>query len=267
MTALPETVSADVRRERIISLLAEHEFVRVTDLAEQFGVSSVTIRADLDALGEQRAIRRVRGGAMLARPPQSVEPSFEVSLGSAALEKTLIAKAAAQLVSNGESIIIDAGTTATFVARELAARATLTDVVVFTNGLRTALELEPAIPRFSVLVTGGTLRPAKHSLVDPLGAPMLERIHADTIFLGAHGIHPKAGVTSLNLQEAEMKSRMIQAAARRILVADSSKLGNVELAPVCLLNDIHLLITGNHADPAVVTALRDQGMEIELIGV
>jgi DeoR family transcriptional regulator of aga operon len=266
VTTSPETPPVDVRRERILSLLAEHEFVRVTDLAEQFGVSSVTIRADLDALGEQRAIRRVRGGAILARPEHAAEPSFELSLGRAALEKSLIAKAAAQLVDDGESIIIDAGTTATSVARELAARTTLSDVVVFTNGLRTALELEPAIPRLSVLVTGGTLRPAGHSLVDPLGAPMLERIHADTIFLSAHGVHPTAGVTDINLHEAEMKSRMIRAATRRILVADSSKLGNVELAPVCLLQDIHLLITGKDADPAIVTALRDRGMNIQLVG-
>ena len=266
MTAAPETAPADVRRERILSLVLEHEFVRVTDLAELFGVSSVTIRADLDALVEQRSIRRVRGGAMPARPLQPPEPTFEVSLGSSAVEKSLIARSAAKLVGEGESIVIDAGTTATFVARELVARTELSDVVVFTNGLRTAMELEPAIPRISVLVTGGTLRPAKHSLVDPLGAPMLERIHADTFFLGCHGVHPEAGVTSLNLLEAEMKRRMVRAAGRRILVADSSKIGRVELAPVCPITDIQMLITGKDADPAILAELRDRGVQIELVG-
>ncbi|GAA2897037.1 hypothetical protein GCM10020220_103620 [Nonomuraea rubra] len=187
---------APLRRERIVALVLEHEFVRVTDLAETFGVSSVTIRGDLEVLGRQGALRRVRGGAMhvkAAPPPE--EASSGTAVDSLALEKTQLARHAAALVADGENIIIDAGTTATFLARELVARGDLADVVIFTNSLRVAAELEPAIPRFSVLVTGGTLRPATHALVDPLGGAMLERIHADTVFLGCHGVHLESGLT------------------------------------------------------------------------
>ncbi|WP_424530007.1 DeoR/GlpR family DNA-binding transcription regulator [Sphaerisporangium viridialbum] len=258
-------IAADVRRERIVSMVMEHEFVRVTDLAEIFGVTSVTIRADLELLDKQGVIRRVRGGAIPVKPSRSAEPSFEDSLGSAAVEKTRLARHAAGLVANGESVVIDAGTTTTFLARALVARPDLTDVVVFTNSLRVAVELEPAIPRISVLVTGGTLRPVTHALVDPLGAPMLERIHADTLFLGCHGVHLKSGVTGVNLLEAEMKRRMINASRRHVVLADSSKLGRTGLAPVCALSEVDLLITGREADPEFVAALCENGPPVDLV--
>ncbi|WP_214106879.1 DeoR/GlpR family DNA-binding transcription regulator [Acrocarpospora catenulata] len=257
-------IAADVRRERIVSMVLEHEFVRVTDLAEIFGVTSVTIRADLELLDKQGAIRRVRGGAIPVKPSRAVEPSFEVSLGSAAVEKTRLARHAAGLVASGESLVIDAGTTTTFLARALVTRADLADVVVFTNSLRVAVELEPAIPRITVLVTGGTLRPVTHALVDPLGALMLERIHADTLFLSCHGVHLDSGVTGVNLLEAEMKRKMLGASRRHIVLADSSKLGRTGLAPVCTLSEVDLLITGKEADPKLVTALREDGTPVDL---
>ncbi|OPG09272.1 DeoR/GlpR family DNA-binding transcription regulator [Microbispora sp. GKU 823] len=264
--ASPATdAGATLRRDRIVALVLEHEFVRVTDLAEIFGVSSVTIRADLELLDRQGALRRVRGGAMhvKAAPPPD-EPSYEAALGSSAIEKAQLARHAAALVTDGESVIIDAGTTTTFLARALVARSDLSDVVIFTNSLRVAAELEPAIPRFSVLVTGGTLRPATHALVDPLGAPMLERIHADTVFLGCHGVHLESGVTGANLLEAELKRRMINASQRRIVLADSTKLDRVGLAPICELSEVNLLISDADAPPGFVSAVRERGVGVEL---
>ncbi|WP_113701564.1 DeoR/GlpR family DNA-binding transcription regulator [Nonomuraea lactucae] len=260
-----ESMPTEVRRERMLGLLMEQEFARVAELAEAFGVSTVTVRADLDALEEQGKVRRVRGGAVAAGSLPRTEPSFELSLGTAAVEKALIAKAAARLVSSGESVLMGAGTTTAYVARELVARADLTEVTVFTNGLRTALELEPALPRFAVVVTGGSLRRQQHSLVDPLGAKILEGIRANTVFLGCGGVHPEAGITNVNLPDAEMKQRMLRAAARRVVVADSSKLGVVQMAPVCPLSEVDLLITGEPADQAMVAVLRDRGLKVEVV--
>ncbi|WP_218670838.1 DeoR/GlpR family DNA-binding transcription regulator [Microbispora sp. GKU 823] len=121
---MTDSMPTEVRRERMLGMLMEQEFARVAELAEAFGVSSVTVRADLDALEEQGRIRRVRGGAVAAGPPRRTEPSFELSLGTAAVEKALIAKAAARLVGSGESVMMGAGTTTAYVARELVARAT-----------------------------------------------------------------------------------------------------------------------------------------------
>ncbi|MER7500291.1 DeoR/GlpR family DNA-binding transcription regulator [Nonomuraea pusilla] len=262
---MSESMPTEVRRERMLGLLMEQEFARVAELAEAFGVSTVTVRADLDALVEQGKVRRVRGGAVAAGPQPRTEPSFELSLGTAAVEKALIARAAARLVSSGESVLLGAGTTTAAVARELVARAELTEVTVFTNGLRTALELEPALPRFAVVVTGGSLRRQQHSLVDPLATRFLEGIRAGTVFLGCGGVHPEAGITNVNLPDAEIKQRMLRAATRRVVVADSSKLGVVEMAPICALSEVDLLITGESADPGVVAALRERGLRVEVV--
>lgn len=264
MTASSEPIPAEVRRERMLELVQEEDFVRIAALAQAFAVSVVTVRGDLDALEAQGLIRRIRGGATRAAAPGAVsEPSFEQSLGAAALEKTAIAKAAAQLVNSGEAIIIDAGSTTTFLARALVARRELADLVVFTNSTSAAHELEPAIPRFSVVLSGGTLRPLQHSLVDPMGGRIIETIHADTAFLSCSGLHPDTGVTNINIPEAEMKIRMLKATGRHILLADPSKIGRTDLAPVCPLSEIDLLVTTG-PDTPLLARLRERGLRIEL---
>ena len=263
MTTTSEPIPAEVRRERMLELVQEQDFVRIAALAQAFAVSVVTVRADLDVLEAQGLIRRVRGGARAVPQGAAAELSYEQSLGAAALEKAAIAKAAALQVSSGDSIIIDAGTTTTFLARALVARRELTDLVVFTNSTSAAHELEPAIPRFSVVLSGGTLRPLQHSLVDPMGGRIIETIHADTAFLSCSGIHPETGVTNINISEAEMKIRMLKATGRHILLADPSKFGRTDLAPVCALREIDLLITtGPETDS--LAQLREHMLEIEL---
>jgi DeoR family transcriptional regulator, aga operon transcriptional repressor len=264
MTSPTEPMPAEVRRDRILALLRDEEYVRISQLAEDFGVSVVTIRADLDYLGERKLVRRVRGGASQLAPEPDSEPSFELSLGSSALEKAAIAQAAAGMVRSGDSIIIDSGTTTTFLAKALVARRELTDLVVFTNGMTIAHELEPAIPRFTVILTGGTLRPAQHALVDPLAGRILDHIHANIVFLGCNGLHPDSGATNISLPDAEIKQRMVRAATRCVLLADSSKLGRIELVPICGIADIDVLVTGRQSDAGHVMALREQGLFVEL---
>jgi len=139
-------------------------------------------------------------------------------------------------------------------------------VVVFTNGLKTALELEPASPRVTVVVLGGTLRPLQHSLVNPLATLILEQISVKTVLLGCNGVDTVGGITNINLPEAEVKKRMLAAATRKIVLADGSKLGRVEVARLCDIDEVDLLITGNSADPAVVEALRDRGCDVRVVG-
>lgn len=248
----------------MLAAVLEREFIRVTDLSEMFGISEVTVRSDLDALQGEGKIRRVHGGATVRPAVPRPERSFEMSLGAQAMEKRLIGRAAAAMVSSGETIILDVGSTTAAVARALAARAELVDVVCFTNGLKIALELEPAIPRLSVVLTGGTLRPLQHSLVDPLANTILADIHADTVFLGCNGVSP-SGVTNVNLPEAEMKRRMAAGARRRIVVATGDKIGETSLAPLCDVEDVALLITDSSAEPRPLQELREAGMEIEVV--
>jgi DeoR family transcriptional regulator, aga operon transcriptional repressor len=254
-------VPAEIRRGLILTFIRTRDFVRVTDLSARFRVTEVTVRGDLDVLAERGEIRRIRGGAM-PKPLMQMERPFEEMKNARVSEKSSIGKLAAGLVSSGETIIIDVGTTTTAVARSLLQRNELRDIIVFTNALNIALELENAIPRFTVVVSGGTLRPLQHSLVDPMGMLIFERIKAQTVFLGCNGIDPVSGVTNINLPETEIKRRMLRAAKRRILVADGSKIGKIELANMCNLDDIDLLITDNSADPAILNTLREGGLEI-----
>jgi DeoR family transcriptional regulator of aga operon len=266
MSSPTEAVPAEVRRERMVALVSERSFVRVSDLSEAFGISEVTVRADLEVLDKRRVIRRVRGGAVPAGRRLRDEPSFEQSLGSSATEKQLIGKAAADLVQPAESIILDVGTTTTFIARSLMAREELQDLVILTNALNIALELESAIPRFSVIVTGGTLRRLQHSLVDPMGRYLLQETNADTVFLGCNGVDARHGVTNINAPEAEIKKRMLASASRRIVVADGSKVGQVELARVTGVTGVDLLITGPSAPEQELEALRRHGLEVMVVG-
>ena len=249
-----------VRRDRMLALIQEREFVGVGELSDRFGISQVTVRNDLAALAERGRIHRIRGGALPRATPGHERP-FEESVTGFALEKLAIGRSAAELIREGESVVIDVGTTAVAAARALAARTELRDVVVFTNGLKTALELESAVPRISVVVLGGTLRPLQHSLIDPLATHILDRISASTVLLGCNGVHPTGGVTNINLPEAEIKRHMLKVARRRIVLADGSKIGRIELAHLCRIDEVDMVITGESASASVLDALRKNGCE------
>jgi DeoR family transcriptional regulator of aga operon len=254
---------AEVRQDRIAGIVWDEGFARVTDLADRFGVSAVTVRADLTALEGRARVRRVRGGAV---PPSGLlgERPFESSQWESPLEKSSIGVRAAAMIASGDTVILDVGTTTTAIARALVLRGELRDVTVVTNGLNIALELERAAPRISVVVTGGTLRPLQHSLVNPLGTALLERLHASLAFVGCNGVDPEAGITNVNLPEAEIKRAMLLAARRRVIVADGSKIGEVELAKVCDLEEVSVLITDPSADPEVLTGIAAAGCQVEL---
>src|SRR3954470_3879083 len=257
-------VNATLRRDRMLAAIRERDFVRVGELSERFGISEVTVRSDLDALALRGEVHRIRGGAIPRTLPDKERP-FEESETSMADEKVAIGRAAAALVRDAETLLMDVGTTAAAAARALAQREELRNVVVFTNGLKTALELEAATPRITVVILGGTLRPLQHSLVEPMASLILEQISVHTLILGCNGVDPDGGVTNVNLPEAEVKRKMLKAARRVVVVADGSKIGRTELALLCPVEQIDLLLTGESADPAVVERLRRRGVEVRIV--
>jgi DeoR family transcriptional regulator of aga operon len=248
------------RRTVILNILNQAGRCRVIDLARELAVSEVTVRQDLDIMEKQGLLNRTHGGAILIAK-RGFERSFQFEETSFRDEKARIGLAAAELVSDGETIILDVGTTVTEVARNIQSRKGLT---VVTNALNIAMLLEDS-PEITVLVTGGTLRAKQHSLVNPFGQFILERIRVDTAFIGINGIEAEHGVTNANMAEAEMKALFIKAARRRILLADSGKVGNVALAKVATLREIDLLITDEQADPEEVSRLQDKGLRVKLV--
>lgn len=253
---------AAVRRRRLEAIVASRGFVRVADAAHELEVSDVTIRGDLRELELSGTIVRVHGGAMPAEALR--ESTIEQSRGRDSAAKHAIGRAAAELVVSGQSIFIDVGSTALELALALVERRDLHDLVVVTSGLTIALALEPAVPRFSVIVTGGTLRPLQHSLVNPFAAPMLDSLQFDVAFISCNGIHPDRGVTNLNLPEAEIKSRVVGRSRKHVLIADASKLGRTEVAVIGSIGDFDELVTAGTVPTALKAQLEARGLRLHL---
>lgn len=253
---------AAVRRQGLARLISARGFVRVADASLELGVSEVTIRGDLSALARDGRAVRVHGGAMPADALVDRESPVESTRDQDAAAKRAIGVAAAGLVSSGDSVYLDAGSTALAVADALLDRRELHDVIVVTSSLALALALEPAIPRYEVIVTGGTLRPLQHSLVNPFAAPMLASLRFDIAFIGCNGIHPLHGVTNVNLPEAEIKTLAVRAARRAVLIADGGKLGRTEVAVIGEIADFAALVTAGPAPDGVVDALRATGIDV-----
>lgn len=255
-----EREPAQVRRDRIADIVARRGFVRTAELAREFRLSEVTIRTDLDALVAGGLVSRVHGGA-LSGDRRAVERPFEEESAVGTEAKRAIAVAAARLVRSGDCVVLDVGTTSTQIALALVDRADLHDVVVVTNGLTIALALEQAVPRFTVIVSGGTLRPLQHSLVDPLATTVLSAITADLAFIGCTGIDVRSGVTNVNLPETDVKRLMTRTARRSWIVADGSKLGEAHVGVIGPLDAFEGLVTAG-ADAADVAELRAAGLTV-----
>ena len=248
------------RREIVVGLQRDGRCL-VAELARRLDVSEVTIRQDLDILEKEGVLQRTHGGAILSLKI-GLERPFQVEETSHKAEKERIAAAAVELISSGDTVILDVGTTVTAAARQLVEQKK--KPTVFTNGLNIAAILE-VDPEITTVVTGGTIRPKQHSLVNPFAGFILPRIHADIALLGVSGIQAEHGVTNVNAAEAEMKALFVRAARRRVVLADSSKIGKVALAKFADLDEIDLLVTDVGADEEEIAAIREKGLEVELV--
>ncbi len=254
------SIEASLRRKKILEILSQDGMVRVAELARAFGVSAVTVRADLAALERQGLLVRTRGGALPASPGR-IELPLRESRKVHLKEKAKIGRFAASLIRDGETVIVDVGSTTTELARALPRG--LRRVLIVTNALNIALMLEDH-PGISVIVTGGTLRSLQHSLVNPFGTLVLDEIHADKAFIGCNGVHPRRGVTNVNVQEAEIKKKMIAQAASVYVLADHTKLMRITTAKIAPLSAVDALITDDAAESAAVSALEHAGLRVHL---
>jgi DeoR family transcriptional regulator of aga operon len=261
-----ESSGSEARRERLLDFVRHHEFARIQDLARQLGVSEVTIRSDIDILARAGGIRRVRGGAM--RVVKAVpEVVYEARVSSHQREKRAVGLAAAAMLSSGDSVILDVGTTAMAVADAIVDRQDLINLTVFTPGLNIALALERAIPRIEVVVTGGTLRPQQHSLVGPNSTLILDQIRATFGFLGCNGIDPSHGIVGLSLSDVALKQAILKASRTSVIVTDASKFSQTSLVRVCGFEDIDMVLTAGAPDPISVEAVREAGTEVRILSV
>jgi DeoR family transcriptional regulator, aga operon transcriptional repressor len=249
------------RRRRICELLLEEGRVTVENLASRFGTSQVTIRADLSALESAGALTRTHGGA-LPRADAGDEP-LDVKQLQHHAEKVRIAQAAVALMRDGETIILDSGTTTAEIARALR-KADLKSINVITNALNVAALLMD-VPAVRLIMLGGILRRESNSLSGPMAATALANLQADRLYLGADGLDPDIGVMTPHLQEAELNAQMMRVARQVVVVADSSKLIRRNISLIAKVEQIHMLITDDGAPGPAVEALRRRGVEVRLV--
>ncbi len=251
-------MKGDIRREQIerkLKLEGEVEFV---GLAAEFGVSEMTIRRDLEALESKGVGRRVLGGA-IAVGSAGAEPPYEMRVSHASRPKLRIAEAARALITAGETLIIDSGSTAMAVANAL--RGHDLGLTIITPSLLVASHLHDE-PNTTIYMTGGQLRPAELSLVGPTAEESFTRFNADVFIMGVAGIDARAGVTDYHYGEAHVKRAAMQSARRTIIFADAEKLGRVQLISIAELWDIDSIVTDAPADHPTLEAARKAGCRI-----
>ncbi len=252
------SLKATERHQEIISQLNASGRIEVSELAEALGVSTVTVRSDLLYLEKNQILRRIRGGAISVRPSRFERP-IDLNASLRSDEKSAIAALAADMIHDGETIIMDTGSTVAMLAN-LVPKA-LTDIAVVTNSLPAAAELADH-KGATVIITGGTLRPKVNSLVSPFGDLVLREINADIAFMSCSGIDAEKGFTNSNWQEAEIKKSMIRAANRVVFLADHSKLKHVATARIAALGEADMLITDGNASIETLRELRAAGLEV-----
>ena len=246
------------RQKEIIDRLRIEGKVTVASLSDALGVSVVTIRNDLDALERQQVLRRLRGGAIAIRPAR-FQRSLHPLHNAFEEEKRRIGEMAASLVRDGETIIIDAGSTTLALARALPA--TLQDVAVVTPALDVALELETHMG-VKVIVTGGTVAKPQRCLISPFATTLLRQINADVAFVACSGVDAEKGFTTQSWEEAEVKHAIVAASSRIVFVADHGKIGHVATAKIMNVQDAELLVTDTGAATPALRPLEQAGLNI-----
>lgn len=241
------------RQAQIVRVLRQSGEVSVDGLAEQFGVSLSTIRRDLNALSADGLLRRVRGGGSVE--PDAV-PFGEVADRSRS-EKDRIAVRAAELVQDGDVVLMDIGTTTALLAHRLRGKR----ITVLTSSLAVVDQLRDD-EGVELVLLGGVLRRTYHSMVGILTEQALSQLRAHVCFMGTSGLRPDGQVMDSTGIEVPVKRAMIASAERTVLLADGSKYPGAGLLTVCGPAEIATLITDDDADAHTVQAFRGAGTEV-----
>ena len=247
------------RRQAIVEALEEAGQLSVSELSERFGVSEVTIRADLQALSEQGLVQRIRGGATIAKVLPDL--TYEVRMQLNAAQKARIGRMAASMVHHGDTIALDASTTAQAITPYLK---NINELTVVTNGLKVAMSLL-AHPAIHVIMVGGSIRREGMSLVGPLNCGLIQDIHIRIGFFGARGFTIEEGMTDVSIGEVRTKREMASRCRQVVGVFDSRKWGRIATATFATLDQINAIITDADAPAALVEAVRGRGVDVMVV--
>jgi DeoR/GlpR family transcriptional regulator of sugar metabolism len=245
------------RREKILELIKEDGHAKVLQLSKIFKVTEVTIRQDLEKLEKEGFVEREHGGAYLKNVGAQVKNISLLNQDNLE-EKALIARKALEFINDGDTIILDSGSTTTEIARLLHGFKNLT---VITNALNIALILG-ADPEINLVVTGGEFKAPTLSLTGQKAADFFDKLHVDKLFLATAGISLKSGLTYPSISDIVVKRAMIEAADHVYLVADSSKIGKNAFASLGALSLIDFLITDSKINEKDQLLLTEQDIKL-----
>lgn len=235
------------RRDAVLQLLKENTTASVSEIADHFRVSQMTIRRDLQKLVEAGQVIRIPGGARIERW-QGMERTFLERLERMSPAKRSVGKAAAALIQDGQSVVLDSGTTTLYVARELRVRR---HIFVVTFSLAVLEELASA-EEVRLELTGGVYRASSHDLIGRGVADSLRSIYADYVFFGAAAVSFTRGVM---VHDPDAQREMLQAGKRKVLLVDSSKIGTEATYRLCGIEECDLIVTDSMISEADLARL------------
>lgn len=248
------------RYDRIVEMVNESGSMRVSELSDRCRVTEETIRRDLDRLEQAGRLKRSHGGAVSIKDDQPEIP-YRVRETTHAEEKKRIAQAALAMIHPGDRILLDASTTAGYMA------ANMPDIplTVLTNSIQVATELSSK-DKIEVISTGGQLAQRSLSFVGPLAERSLETYHVDKLFLSCKGVHlDGGGISESNELQARLKQKMVGISDQVILLADASKFGVRAFARVTGLNAVHAVILNEQPDGDLMKRLKDYDIQITTV--
>lgn len=247
------------RRAKILDELEKTGQVSVKELSKMFDISEVTIRNDLSQLEKQNMLIRARGGAIKIKfQRMAIDPSISDKQKEFQREKQLIAKEAVKLIEEGDTIVLDSGTTTTEIAKNLEQFKNLT---IITNALNIASILSD-YEGVAIFMPGGSLRKKSLSLVGVLADENFEKFYCDKLFLGADGFNTTHGMSTPNSEEAHLNQIMIKNSKKVIVVADSRKFERRRFAFIGPISDIDIVITDSAIKVEDKTRLEQNGVKV-----
>ncbi|HED2737460.1 DeoR/GlpR family DNA-binding transcription regulator [Klebsiella michiganensis] len=242
----------------IYAILQQDKKVVVNDLAEKFGVTKMTIRRDLSFFEKQGIVKTTYGGAYLTRGA-SVEPGFQLQSIQMADDKHLIGQKAAEQVEDGDTIIIDCGTTPLALAHFIFDK----KIMVITNSIP-VVNLLKGRKNIKLIVTPGEYEDASQGMVSFSTADFFRHIHADKVFLSTQGVNDLGELTVPEMTDAHVKQALMRAGRQKILLADSSKFGQTFLAGHARLADLDLVISQTGLSPDILSLMQTQNVPLLL---
>jgi DeoR/GlpR family transcriptional regulator of sugar metabolism len=252
--------STEIRRNAIAQLINDQGFIRSSELSEQLGVSIVTIRQDIDSLCAKGAAQRTYGGAIRLDTPTG-DSAFAVRAKQHSAQKARIGATAAAFIQQGETILLDAGSTCLEVAKHLP---TDRNITIVTCGMNIALEAASK-SGVNVIVGGGVLNPNTLSAMGPLCEQMMQEIYADYLFLGTYGVHLDKGLAERNYQLAHLKRLLIASARKVVLVCDSSKFGNFGPVLSSSLDVVNHVVTDRNIPDEYRAWFAGRGVPVDVV--